>query len=173
MYRRYNTAHGFTLIELLLVISIAVMFLTIALSAAQTGRQSARDAQRKTDLKQLQTYLELYKDQNGAYPSTGGQWFSSESGDVVGNNSSGGGWIPNLAPGYIGALPRDPLGGPSKISLCSGWLSSYLYRSDGSDYKILAHCSPEVLPISNSDPFYDSIRPTHAFTVCTPGGCGW
>jgi len=165
---------GFSLAELLIVVLIMGILLTITVTSAQSARARARDTERKDTLKRLQVYLELYKDKNGNYPPTGaGQWFTSEPNNNTAVNYNGGDWIPYLAPSYIGALPRDPLGGPSKIiPTCDGWLSSYLYRSDtGADYTILAHCSPETT-ILDSDPFYDSVRYNHAFKVCTPGGCG-
>lgn len=59
---------GFTLIELLTVIAIIgilTAFLTVSYIAV---RQRARDTQRKSDLKQMQSALELYKADTDAYP---------------------------------------------------------------------------------------------------------
>ncbi|MEK7605961.1 MAG: type II secretion system protein GspG [Patescibacteria group bacterium] len=59
---------GFTLIELLIVISI-IGILTALLTANFVGvRQRARDAQRKSDIRQIQSALELYRSDNGVYP---------------------------------------------------------------------------------------------------------
>lgn len=60
---------GFTLIELLVVIAIIGLLSTLAIVALNSARQKSRDAKRVSDVKQIQTALELYfADQNG-YPS--------------------------------------------------------------------------------------------------------
>jgi type II secretion system protein G len=167
MYRRRDTAHvhpnrGFTLIELLVVIAIIGLLSSIILASLNGARAKARNARRQADLKELQTALELYYNDHNAYPSTGGQWYSSETGDATGDN--GGDYIPGLVPNYIGTLPRSP-GGPSP-SICGPWKNSYLYRSDGTNYKLLAHCAPEG-SWNSSNTFYDPVRPTWAWMVCS------
>ncbi|MDO8270252.1 MAG: type II secretion system protein [Candidatus Levybacteria bacterium] len=63
-----KTIRGFTLIELLVSISI-VAVLTALLTVNFIGaRQRGRDGQRKANLYQLQSSLELYRADNGKYP---------------------------------------------------------------------------------------------------------
>lgn len=80
---------GFTLIELLVVISIIGMLSSIVLASLNSARQKARDAQRKSALRQMANANELYYDDgNGVYSGTAG-WLTN--------------WIPNsnlLAPTY-------------------------------------------------------------------------
>lgn len=163
-----NTA-GFTLMEILVVLSIVAIFVTIGVVTAQSGRARARDDERKVTLEKLRVALELYRDQhNGAYPNTNSSQLSSEPGDAGYNPA----WIPGLTHVYIGELPHDPLGGISPINECIAAKvprkRSYIYASNGTDYILLAHCSPERT-ISPDDPYYDLRRPTWAFKVSTPG----
>lgn len=60
---------GFTLIELLVVIAIIGLLSTLAIVALGSARQRARDSQRLSDLRQIQTALELYYTENSNYPT--------------------------------------------------------------------------------------------------------
>ncbi len=59
---------GFTLIELLVVIAIIGLLSTLAVVALNNARAKSRDAKRVSDIKQLQTSLELFFADNNAYP---------------------------------------------------------------------------------------------------------
>lgn len=88
---------GFTLIELLVVIAIIGLLSAIVLASLNTARSKARDAQRISNVKSVETAMELYYTSTGHYPLTGG------SGVSLGSMSS------VLVPTYIGAIPTDPL----------------------------------------------------------------
>lgn len=62
---------GFTLIELLVVIAIIGLLSTLAVVALNSARAKSRDAKRVSDVKQVQTALELYYNDNNAYPVAG------------------------------------------------------------------------------------------------------
>lgn len=66
---------GFTLIELLVVIGIIGILITVTIVTLNPFGQisKARDAQRKSDLKQIQTALELYSHDTDGYP-TAADW---------------------------------------------------------------------------------------------------
>lgn len=170
IFNSNGTSRGFTLIELLVVIAIIGMLASIILVSLNSTREKARDAQRKSAFKQLQLALELYYDSNNnAYPFTG-IWYSSEPSDVIPDN--GGDYIPGLAPIYISALPRDPLGGASHINppCVAPWKRAFLYQSiDGTGYTLLSHCAPEGT-WGSSDVFYDPTRPTWAWRICSDRG---
>ncbi|MDD4272002.1 MAG: prepilin-type N-terminal cleavage/methylation domain-containing protein [Patescibacteria group bacterium] len=59
---------GFTLIELLVVIAIIGLLSTLAVVALNNARMKSRDAKRVSDIKQIQTALELYYNDVNAYP---------------------------------------------------------------------------------------------------------
>jgi len=64
-----NSTRGFTLIELLVVIAIIGILASVVLASLSTSRAAARDANRLAEAKQLQTALELYRNNNNnQYP---------------------------------------------------------------------------------------------------------
>ena len=95
MKQLINKSNGFTLIELLVSISI-IAILTALLTANFVGvRQRGRDGQRKSNLYQLQSALELYRADNGIYPLT----------NVL---ASCGGALSSGGTTYIQKIPCDP-----------------------------------------------------------------
>jgi prepilin-type N-terminal cleavage/methylation domain-containing protein len=94
---------GFTLIELLVVIAIIGLLSSIVLTALDASRARARDAVRLSDLKQMQTALALYYNDNGQYPPY--RAFTADA-DMCGTN-----WCAletALAP-YLPSIVYDPL----------------------------------------------------------------
>lgn len=103
--------NGFTLIELLVVISIIGILATLVAANLNSARSRARDAERKSDLKNIQTALRLYYNDAGKYPS------SDTSNKIVGCGSSltnlfsctwGSSWSVGST-SYMNTLPKDPL----------------------------------------------------------------
>jgi general secretion pathway protein G len=92
---------GFTLIELLVVIAIIGMLSALLVPNFMGARERARDAQRKSDLKQIQKALEMYRqDQNPPlYPTATSGRFGT-----CGSSFSSGSTV------YINKIPCDPLG---------------------------------------------------------------
>jgi prepilin-type N-terminal cleavage/methylation domain-containing protein len=70
--KRKNNKLAFTLIELLVVIAIIGLLATISIVALSNARSRARDARRLSDIKQLQTAIEMYYQYNGHYPRFSG-----------------------------------------------------------------------------------------------------
>ena len=66
--KKLSTRKGFTLIELLIVIAIIGVLATIFFANYLGVRQRARDSQRKSNLRQIQAALELYRYDWGSYP---------------------------------------------------------------------------------------------------------
>jgi len=80
-----NQKKGFTLIELLVVIAIIGLLATLSVVALNNARERARDSRRVSDVKQMQTALELYFNANNVYPNTfeTGETFKTEAGGTV------------------------------------------------------------------------------------------
>lgn len=138
---------AFTLIELLIVIAIIGILATLIFVNVNTARKKARDAKRMADLKNLQTALEMYAQENGSYPTTGSAWVQSTSGDP--NH-----YIVGVAPTYVGSLPVAPLNGTV------GYY--YAYNGNGTDYKLLA-CQFEINDPNNT--FNNPVAPTNCYQV--------
>ena len=66
-----NNKPGFTLIELLVVIAIIGLLSTLSIIALNSARARSRDARRISDVKQIQTALEMYYNLADKYPSAG------------------------------------------------------------------------------------------------------
>lgn len=64
-----NKSKGFTLIELMVVISIIALLSSIVLASIRTARQRADNTKIVSEMKSLQTALELYKARFGIYPN--------------------------------------------------------------------------------------------------------
>lgn len=60
---------GFTLIELLIAISVISILATIGVTSFSGAQARARDSERKSDLKNIQTALRLYYNDQGTYPA--------------------------------------------------------------------------------------------------------
>lgn len=92
-----NYSKGFTLIELLIVIAIIGILSSLLMANFIGVRQRARDAQRKADLRQIQSALELYRSDMSSYPSS-----LPSCGSQLDNGGS-------PATVYMKNIPCDPL----------------------------------------------------------------
>jgi general secretion pathway protein G len=98
---------GFTLIELLVVIAIIGLLSTLAVVALSSARLKARDSKRLSDLKQVQTALELYFTDNNAYPA--GAAINLGTANYICLNDAAGFTVTGCADPYMGLVPSDPL----------------------------------------------------------------
>lgn len=129
---------GFTLIELLVVIAIIGLLSTLAVVALSSARQKARDAKRLADLKNIETGLEFYYNDNNAYP--GGSAANLGSTDYKCLDTAG---YHTLAACAANAyLPNIPVGpSPSEY---------YVYTAASSSYSISATLEGSVSGLSGA-----------------------
>ena len=103
-----NKRSGFTLVELLVTISIISILSGFIVSNLLGGRIRSRDAQRKSDLRQMQSALEMYRADQGFYPLTAN--FPACPNSLVSGSVT-----------YMVKIPCDPI----------GTTRSYIYTSSG------------------------------------------
>lgn len=184
---------GFTLIELLVVISIIGLLSSVVLASLNQARAKARDSQRKQAVIQIRNALELYYADHNSYPPTNytdehPSWFASESNsgfsfseppDFV-DAYQGDNFINELLPKYISKLPKDPKPGLSTTNdeNCVGLNRSYVYASDGKNYKFISHCAMEQDIPYSEDPFLDKSTRCpgdicYSYGVWTDGAVDW
>ena len=111
---------GFTLIELLVVIAIIGILSSVVLASLNSARRKARDARRVSDMGQLQLALEMYYNDNTAYPLTA---------DTL---------SPLVTDGFLPILPVDPSNS-----------SDYPYSSDGTTYCVGTTLEGSNIPDNN------------------------
>jgi len=118
---------GFTLIELLVVIAVIGILAAVIMASLNDARAKARDARRKSDLKQIVIGLELWRDKYGTY-STGG---STGTATLVSDWVSGASYRTLEKFVAEGILPQVIID-PSASSV------AYLIRADADRYTIWA-----------------------------------
>jgi len=104
------------------------MLAALAVVALNNARQRARDARRVSDIKQVQTALELYFLDNNGYPPNA----VHETADYISSSclSSGGGIIAACSGTvYMSVIPDNP--DPyDDVAACTAVYTDYLYTSD-------------------------------------------
>ena len=100
---------GFTLIEILIVVAIIAILASIVLVGLGPSQQAGRDARRLSDLREVQTGLELYYNQCGFYP--GGKQATAPCPNAWVEVKTWGGLTTALTgtPGIaVNSVPNDP-----------------------------------------------------------------
>ena len=153
MQEKFYNKTGFTLIELMVVIAIIGILSTILYASFDVAKSQSRDKVRMASLKELQLAIELYKAQNGVYPTRGCEGITAVT-DFVGPGPTPGGsaggfascarYIIGLDPDFIPALPSDP-----RFENEAG--RGFYYRSNGTSYKLLLLNVAESIKVAGYD----------------------
>ena len=113
--KKLRSNRGFTLLEIIVVVAI-IAILAAYIAPKVAGRvDDARISKAKSDIRVLESSLELYKLDNFTYPS------SSQGLDALVNRPSGENTKNWREGGYIKKLNKDP------------WGNDYLYQYPGSN----------------------------------------
>lgn len=121
---RIKNQKGFTLIEILVVVAIIALLAGIIVPKLMGRQEEAQRTKAAADIRNIQTALDLYKLDNGFYPST-------EQGLEALVKRPETGRIPERwkEGGYLNKAPKDP------------WGKAYVYLSPGThgDYDLLSY----------------------------------
>lgn len=131
-----NVRQGFTLIELLIVMAILSVLVGMVGMGFRSSQIRGRDAQRKSDLKQLAASLELLFSDYGEYPDDDGNGWLMACPYVSGGAGTICTWgeseMSDAKTVYIKIMPKDPGNG-----------LKYFYRvipgSDNQKYQLFAY----------------------------------
>lgn len=134
---------GFTLIELLVVIAIIGLLSAVIIAPIQSSRKKARDAKRVSELKSIETAMQVYYTEYSSYP-TETAWTDTNWRTACSNTGTGlTGTVTTITPviptypaaffpNYMAQMPTDPLN-----ALATGSNYCYAYRSNGQQYKVV------------------------------------
>ena len=142
---------GFTLIELLVVIAIIGLLSTLAVVALNNARAKSRDARRVSDIKQIQTALELYLNDRSSYPGVGtltagthctGTGVVNIAGSCINNGSDNLTTTCGAGDTYMASVPDDPQ--PADHSYCYS-------RESASSYSLRYYLEGDTAGIDAGD----------------------
>lgn len=152
-----KNAHGFTIVEILIVIVVIGILASITIVAYNGVQDRASITRSLSDLSTIRKGLEIYKSTYGNYPTTTDfEWYDSQAHPTD--------YVPGLAPDIISKLPTPQYNSGTQ---------AYMYRSDGTDYKIMAHDGKYrdfCERVREIDPKMITIRDCWAYGFQTEGG---
>jgi general secretion pathway protein G len=107
--RRIATQAGFTLVEIMVVVIILGVLAALVVPKIMSRPDQARVIAARSDIKGIETALNLYRLDNGQYPGTLDQLAQAS---------------PKSGEPYLDKVPQDP------------WGNDYVYRREGRNFAI-------------------------------------
>ena len=159
------SGQGFTRLTgamLIVLATLAVWHYLAAFRPWYTTQRTSLYQQRQNDLGIMHEALAAYHAKFGRYPAPPGFAGAVTAAGVQTND-----WLPGLTGEFLPQLPRDPArsNDPNK---------QYLYYSDGTDYKLLAHGSGDCALARKDHPeMVDPARNCWAYGYWTPAAAAW
>lgn len=138
---------GFTKIEILVVAAIVGLLGIMAVVSVMTARSRTRDAVRLSDIRQIQSGLELHFIDTNSYPVMGE---IAALGTAATSCLSIDGFGAPCATSdkiYLNVVPFVPTAGLNGTSTCSGYSNAYCYYSNSDEYYVqfeLEHANPQL-----------------------------
>ena len=125
---------GFTLVELLVVMTIIGILATLIVGGFRSSQMRGRDAQRKSDLKQLSNALEIFYSDYGKYPPAAGTQIAACSYNPANGTGVACAWgTSEMTDGktiYFKTIPKEPEGTRTYV---------YKVNSNQNKYQLYAH----------------------------------
>lgn len=143
--------NGFTLVELSVVIAVIAILAIIATSSFSAIQAKTNYSLINKDMKAMNLAIKKYYAKNGSYPpTTGGNWQYRRRDGVA--------FIPGLSPSfYPGNLPDVTSGDQS-----SGINNTYVYKSNGTQYKLIRLLQPALPAVEQNSISADLRDPNFA-----------
>lgn len=137
---------------------VATLAVLIAAGLAMNWRTNFE--KRLGDFQRVAGALNAYKAANGRYPLQGKENL------VIGLDPAASEFAV-LVPKLLAHLPRDP----ANLSVAN---KQYLYFSNGTDFKFIAHAPEDAAFVGKQRPdLTDPRRPGFAYGIWSAGGAGW
>lgn len=162
-----NMKRAFTFLELIVAVAILGTLASFVILQTAGSRKTAFDNRRKSDLLNIQSALELHYAANKNYPATFAPNPGAAPGFIVITTTN----LPTLSGFLSSSLPQDPVYNSTNQSCGTLASSTYYYGSDGSQYKVLAHCpiNSNIDKAASTDSFLDQLRQSgqdKSWSVC-------